>query len=410
MRGTHPFISANTPLLTSLPRPPPAGLLAAFQSGLFTPGSLAWSGASVLDLVPGDMVAGHVMLATAEQLQRHHAAVAGIGTGPAAAAAEDVSKGSAAGADSAPAGPAPEAAAAAPLSPVPSSGTFEQQAEPHSASDGNDTEYLLVEQKGGSRGRGQAGQALSTPGSADPGSTHEPRPAQSAEQSHPPAAAATPSSPEITPAAQQPAAPNATTPSPTTAATSPTSSPALLVTQAATSSSHPLKVWQLVQAMHGFTTANPSRLRLALAGHPWLGPSYRPSRPRVWLEKALTAVKVYLTFLFLLVIGQSRLAAKLRSGFRDWQQLNRPCYDYNLRFECSRADELVGRLVPEERQGMVLTWRAGQSDWLRYMMTMAAGAQSLALKQRRPIVGVQHDFELLAPVHRVETVVLGSDC
>jgi hypothetical protein len=384
----------------------PAGLLAAFQSGLFTPGSLAWCGASLLDLVPGDMVAGHVLLATAAQLQQCRAAAADIGTVPGVSAAAAASpgglKGSAGDAD-APAGPAPEAAAgsgiaqagsattaapvsteaaaAALMSPVASSGTLGQQAELHSASNGSDTEHLLVEQSGGS--------AASS------------------------AAVGTTSSPEITPAAEQPAAPNTTTPSLTAAATSPTSgtsSPALLVTQAATSSSHPLKVWQLVQAMHGFTTANPSRLRLALAGHPWLGPSYRPSRPRVWLEKALTAVKVYLTFLFLLVIGQSRLAAKLCSGFRDWQQLNRPCYDYNLRFDCSRADELVGRLVTEERQGMVLTWRVGQRDWLRYLMTMAAGAQCLALKQRRPIVGVHHDFELLPPVHRAESVVLGSDC
>jgi hypothetical protein len=331
--------------------------VAAFQSGFFTPGSLAWRGASLIDIVPGDMVASAVLLATAALLEGQPAAAV-----PAASPAASPER------------PAAAAAGAAvgswPLSPAGSS-VFER-----TGSD-SDREFQLV---------GHRAQPPAAAAAAPAGST-EISPATEDDDEQQPAAADS--------AASRPASP----PRP----------PPLLVLQAATSSSHPLRVWQLVQAMHAFNAANPSKLRLPLSAPPLLGPSYRPSAPRVWLEKLLTGFKAGLTLLFFLAIGQPKLAAKLRSGFKDWLNLDRPEYDFDLRFDCAGMSELAGRVAEEERGGLLLSWRQGEKDLTRYLMTMAAGAQQLALKQARPIVGVAHDFELLPPAYKADNVVLGSN-
>jgi hypothetical protein len=285
--------------------------VAAFQSGLYTPGSLAWRGYSLVDIVPGDLVAGAVLLATAALLL-----------------------------------PAGSSAAA---------GGASQESMPAAGSSGV-LRSMVMAPAGDSAADECAGGTASRPAAAAP----------------------------------QP----------------------LLIVQAAPSCSHPLRVWQLVQAMHSFSSASPSKLRLPLSPAPMLGPSYRPSRARVWLAKLLTAVKVGLAFVLCLAIRQPRLAAKLRSGYSDWATLNCAEYDFDLRFDCRGMDELAGQVAASERAGMTLTWRQGERDWSRYLMTMAVGVQQLELKQRTvrlPVAGVAHSFELLQPLHTAPTVVLGSD-
>ncbi|CAD7696873.1 unnamed protein product [Ostreobium quekettii] len=162
---------------------------------------------------------------------------------------------------------------------------------------------------------------------------------------------------------------------------------------ACTSCSYPLSNGEMYAAAQQFFNANPPPYCLQ-GSYPDLGRDYKPSPWLLWLAKSVTWLKVCSLKYTLQLLGKTRAATRLYTGWRAWDFANQLRYDLNLFFSPENVRKLDAMLVEEERELVRCLWTPRTGDWLRFMRTSMGAIKALFLKS--PAKGDQ-EFRHIGP-------------
>lgn len=173
------------------------------------------------------------------------------------------------------------------------------------------------------------------------------------------------------------------------------------VFHACTSTTYPLTNHDLYMHAKNFFTKEPPPYCLLFGGYPDHPVNYRVKPWCLFIAKTITYIKVMLCCILMRLFRKDKVAKRLYTGWRAWDNANSPGYDFNLYMSSTNVRKLDAMLVDEEREDLLLLWTPITASWPDYYKQCFAGVKRLLLRSplKNPdLVGFKYIPDRVSPM------------